>query len=95
MGTKTDFRQESIVICCEAIAETAKQLGLAQYNLEKERYSSYIAQLERINELKARLFNLERSLEALYNELNNEDIVLEDEYYERVNTILHGYVNKT
>lgn len=95
MDTKTDFRQEAIVVCCESIAETAKQLGFAQYNLEKERYSSRIAQLEHINELKARLFNLERTLESLYHELNSDDITLEDGYYERANKALHGYINKT
>lgn len=88
MGPKIDYRQEAIVLCCEAINNSAKQLGLAQYNLAHERYEDLIAQLELINELKAKLYSLERRLEQIYDYLNNDDAILEDEYYERANNAL-------
>ena len=61
--SKNNFKQEAVVMCCETIVATAKQLGLEQYNLANERFGDRIAQLERINEVKAKLHNLEAALE--------------------------------
>lgn len=88
--SKNNFKQEALVMCCETIVATAKQLGLEQYNLANGRFSDRIAQLERINEVKAKLHNLEAALEDLYGDLNEADIELSDEYYIKAHSVLHG-----
>lgn len=90
MSKTLDCKQEAIVLCCEVISNTAMKLGLAEYRLKHNRTADRIAQLERINELKARLYNLENCLEDLYNDLNEANVEFEDGYYERANEALIG-----
>ena len=81
---------EAIVLCCEIIASSARQLGFEQYNRHVGRWDDNVAQLERINELKAKLYNLEITLEKLYADLNAHDIEVDDDCYLRTSALLLG-----
>lgn len=89
-GTQDELKIKALVLCSETIAKYAMLLGLERYNMDKERCGNYIGQLERINELKAKLYNLENCLEDLYSELNDADILLEDEDMEELDEALAG-----
>ena len=88
--TENELKKKALVLCGETIAKYATLLGLEQYNLNKERCGNYIGQLERINELKAKLYNLENCLEDLYGDLNDADILLEDEDIEKLDEAMSG-----
>ena len=88
--TQNELKKKALILCGETIAKYAMLLGLEQYNLNKDRCGNYIGQLERINELKAKLYNLENCLEDLYGDLNDADILLEDEDIERLDEALAG-----
>lgn len=90
MSDQMCSKQKAIVLCCEVIAEKAKELGLARYNLLQGRGLDYIAQLERVNELRAKLYNLETALEELYGDLNESPNLLSDECYTQVQDALAG-----
>ena len=88
--TQNELKKKAIILCGETIAKYAMLLGLERYNMDKDRCGNYIGQLERINELKAKLYNLENCLEDLYSDLNDADIVLEDEEMEQLDAALTG-----
>jgi len=89
-GTQDELKIKALVLCGETIAKYAMLLGLERYNMDKERCGNYIGQLERINELKAKLYNLENCLEDLYGELNDADITLGDEEIEELDEAMSG-----
>lgn len=88
--TENELKKKAIILCGETIAKYAMLLGLERYNMDKDRCGNYIGQLERINELKAKLYNLENCLEDLYGDLNDADILLEDEDIERLDEAMAG-----
>ncbi len=88
--TQNELKKKALVLCGKTIAKYAMLLGLERYNMDKDRCGNYIGQLERINELKAKLYNLENCLEDLYGDLNDADILLEDEDIERLDEALAG-----
>lgn len=88
--TENELKKKALILCGETIAKYAMQLGLERYNMDKDRCGHYIGQLERINELKAKLYNLENCLEDLYGDLNDADIVLEDEDIDVLDEAMSG-----
>lgn len=88
--TQNEMKKKALILCGETIAKYAMLFGLERYNMEKDRCGNYIGQLERINELKAKLYNLENCLEDLYGDLNDADIVLEDEEIEELDEVMSG-----
>lgn len=88
--TQNELKKKALILCGETIAKYAMLLGLERYNMDKDRCGNYIGQLERINELKAKLYNLENCLEDLYGDLNDADILLEDDDIERLDEALAG-----
>lgn len=90
MAKQKVYGLEAIVFCCEIIASSARQLGFELYNRSVGRCDDDIAQLERINELRAKLYNLEVTLENLYADLNARDIEVDDDCYLRASALLLG-----
>lgn len=88
--TQNELKKKALILCGETIAKYAMLFGLECYNMEKDRCGNYIGQLERINELKAKLYNLENRLEDLYGDLNNAGIVLGDEEIEELDEAMSG-----
>lgn len=88
--TQNELKKKALILCGETIAKYAMLFGLECYNMEKDRCGNYIGQLERINELKAKLYNLENCLEDLYGDLNDADILLDDEDMEELDEALAG-----
>ena len=87
---RNSFCQEAIVLCCKTISKTATQLGLEQYNLQQSRYPSLVEQLERINEIKCKLYNLEIALEELHGDILDNDFELEDDTYVKMHEAFHA-----
>ena len=88
--TENELKKKALILCGETIAKYAMLLGLERYNMDKDRCGNHIGQLERINELKAKLYNLENCLEDLYNDLNDADIVLGDEEIDALDEVMSG-----
>ncbi len=88
--TEHELKKKALILCGETIAKHAMLLGLEQYNMNKDRCGHCIGHLERINELKAKLYNLENCLEDLYSDLNDADIVLDDEEIEKLDEAMSG-----
>lgn len=78
--------KSAIQLCSERIVETVEAIARIEYSRKMGRVLDDIAVLERLNELKIRLHNLENRLEELYG-LDYSDDEMDKNYLDTQQTL--------